>query len=101
MKTLLTILVIAICSPLFAQITIEGNVSGADGKPPILAHAHIGPYNDMEHSTSVECSKDGHYTIHVAKPGVYSLRLSAVNHEEASVPLIVDEEDNTIVVNVR
>ncbi|MDP4237684.1 MAG: carboxypeptidase-like regulatory domain-containing protein, partial [Bacteroidota bacterium] len=102
MKKLFILFALILASPTFAQITVEGTISDANGKPPILAHAHIGKYNeDAKKSTSTECSKEGHFSVKIAKAGIYALRLSAVDHEEISIPLILDEKDKHIEVNVR
>jgi len=86
MKKLFVLFFFLFAAPVFSQITVEGTVTDANGKVPVLAHAHLGPFNDMKNSTSVQCSKDGHYTIQIPKAGIYSLRLSAVDHEEISIP---------------
>jgi thiol-disulfide isomerase/thioredoxin len=101
MKNILILFSFLFASPVFSQITVEGNVTDANGKIPILAHAHIGAYNDMKKSTSTECSKDGHFVIKIPKAGIYSLRISAVDHEETSIPLVVDEKDKNITMNIQ
>jgi thiol-disulfide isomerase/thioredoxin len=101
MKQLFVFLFLALAAPLFAQITIEGTVTDANGKVPVLAHAHIGKYNDQRNFRSYECAKDGHYSIQVPEAGIYSLRLSAVDHEEFSIPIILDEKDKSVTVNVK
>jgi len=103
MKNLLSfLLVFFIVSPLFSQITVEGTVTDANGKVPVLAHAHLGPYNgDEKKSTSFACSKDGHFSVHIPKAGMYSLRISAVDHQEITIPLILDEKDKTVEMSVQ
>ena len=101
MKKFLGFLVLLFAAPVFSQITVEGTVTDANGKAPILAHAHIGKYNDTKNSTSYECSKDGHYSIQIPKTGIYSLRFSAVDHQEISVPLILDEKDMSATINIQ
>ncbi len=101
MKHLLGFLILFFSAPLFSQITITGKVTDANGNAPILAHAHWEKYNDAKNTTSVECSKDGHYSIHIPKAGMYSLRISAVNHQEINIPLILVEKDKTVEINVQ
>ncbi len=102
MIKLFTFFLLFVASSAFSQITIEGQVTDANGKAPILAHAHIGAYNGaMENSTSTECSKDGHYSIQAPKAGIYTLRISAVDHQEISLPLILDEKDKKVIINIQ
>jgi thiol-disulfide isomerase/thioredoxin len=89
-------------SSAFAQITIQGTVTNANGHAPILAHAHIGAYNaDFKESKSYQCSKDGHYVFQVPSAGIYSLRVSAVDHEEVNIPLLLEKEDKQVTINIR
>lgn len=102
MKKLLILLFLLFAVPSFSQTTISGKVTDANGKAPILAHAHIGKYNeDQNKSTSTECSKDGLFSIHIPKAGIYSLRISAVDHQEINIPLILDEKDKNVVLNIQ
>jgi thiol-disulfide isomerase/thioredoxin len=101
MKKFFALLLLLVALPVFSQITVEGTVTDANGKAPLLAHAHIGAYNDMVGSSATQCSADGHYRVMVPKSGIYSLRFSAVNHEEISIPLIVDDADKHISINVH
>ena len=102
MKKFLGFILLLVASRVLSQTTIEGRITDANGGSPILAHAHIGAYNgDLKKSTSTECSKDGHFSIRVPKAGIYSLRLSAVNHQEVSIPLILGEQDNSVEINVQ
>ena len=102
MKKLLSFILLIIASPVLSQITVEGTVTDANGSAPVLAHAHIGAYNgDMKKSTSTQCSKDGHFVVHIPKAGVYSLRISAVDHQEINIPLILDGKDKSVEMNVR
>jgi thiol-disulfide isomerase/thioredoxin len=102
MKKLLGLILLLIASPVFSQITVEGRVTDANGNAPILAHTHIGAYNgDMKKSISTPCSKDGHFSVIVPKAGIYSLRISAVNQQEISIPLFLDAKDKAIEMNIQ
>ncbi|HYM20321.1 MAG TPA: thioredoxin-like domain-containing protein [Candidatus Kapabacteria bacterium] len=101
MNKLIGFFLLLITSPVFSQITVEGTVTDANGKAPILAHAHIGQYNDMEKSTDVLCDQNGHFTVQVPAFGIYSLRLSAVNHQEVNVQVILDGTEKDVIVSVR
>lgn len=73
----------------------------ADGSAPILAHAHLGKmHENAKKSSSVECNAKGAFTMTVPAPGIYELRVSAVNHTEASIPLIVTEPKKEITLDV-
>lgn len=102
MKALIYFIFLLIAIPVFSQITISGKVTDANGNAPILAHTHLGKYNDDEKmSISSECTKDGHFSVKIPKVGIYSLRISAVNHQEISIPLILEEKDRNIEINVQ
>jgi hypothetical protein len=101
MKILYVFFVLLLASPVYSQVIIEGNVTDANGNAPKLAHVHVGKYNDTKNSTSYECSKEGHYSIRLPKSGIYSLRISAVDHEEVSIPLILDDKDKSVTINVK
>ena len=45
---------------------------------------------DATLSSNYRCAKDGTFEISVPKAGVYSLRVSAPNHEEVAIPLYLD-----------
>ncbi|MEI8133833.1 MAG: thioredoxin-like domain-containing protein [bacterium] len=101
MTKYLALFILVLAANASAQITIEGTVTDANGKAPQLAHAHIGKFNDDKHSTSTPCTPDGHYSIQIPKAGIYTLRLSAVDHEEVSIPLFLDESEKSVTVNCK
>src|SRR5579872_5923308 len=102
MKTLLGFILLVFAVPVFSQITVEGRVTDANGSAPLLAHTHIGAlHGDMKKSASAPCAKDGHFSIRLPKAGLYSLRLSAVDHQEVSIPLILDAKDKKIEIDVQ
>ncbi len=102
MKKLFGFFLLLIASPLFSQITIEGKITDANGHAPLQADTHIGAYNgDMKKSISASCTKDGHFSIRIPKAGMYSLRISAVDHQEINIPLILDAKDKSVEMNVQ
>ncbi len=85
-----------------AQTVIKGTVTDANGGTPILAQAHVGNYHEnAKKSTTYTCAKDGSFEFTLPKPGMYSLRVSAVNHEEATLPLVLREGDKNVELNVQ
>ena len=89
-------------SKVFGQITVRGIVIGGDGQRPILADAHVGKYNeDKNLSAAYECSIEGKFEFTLPGPGIYSLRVSAVDHEEVTIPLVLQTNDKIVELNVR
>ncbi|UCE06481.1 MAG: hypothetical protein JSW07_00110 [bacterium] len=90
-------------SIVWAGWQISGKVTGADGKPPILAHVHLinfqGNYREPFQTTRV--SKDGQFKLAVSDQGLYRLFVTAVNHNYCSIPLIVDNETADVNVDVQ
>ncbi|HEY3874449.1 MAG TPA: carboxypeptidase-like regulatory domain-containing protein, partial [Candidatus Kapabacteria bacterium] len=85
-----------------AQTVIHGTVTDGNGRSPVSGQAHFGNYNDnMKQSESYACAADGSYSFTVDKPGMYLLRFSAVDHEEASVPIIIQSGDKNIELDAR
>ena len=72
-----------------AQIAIKASVSGADVQRLQDAEFHLGTYDDPNKSTTYVCNASGDAQLTVPKPGIYYLRVSAVDHEEAAIPLVV------------
>jgi hypothetical protein len=102
MKPLLILLTFLSVSPIFAQITIKGVVKDANGNAPIRADAHIGPHRmSQKHERYYTCDPNGHFEFTVDNPGVYTMRLSAVNHVEVQFPLVLDGLQRTVEVNAR
>ncbi len=102
MKHLLSFIILLFAAPLFSQIVIEGRVTDGNGKAPILAHAHISKSAaDMKNSKSYQCAKDGSFEIKIPKAGIYTLRISAASHQEATIPLILDEKDKNVKLNIQ
>jgi len=89
-------------SRVFVPIIIRGTVIGGDGQRPILAHAHFGKYNGNPRlSKTYECSIDGVFEITVPDAGFYTLRVSAVDHEELTIPLFLQASDKTVELTVQ
>src|ERR1051326_3711009 len=103
MKLLLAFLIFSLGSPIFAQITIKGVVRDANGNVPVRADAHIREYNGMfpKHERYYTCDDRGYFEFTVDKPGVYTMRLSAVNHVEEQFPLVIDRPQATVEVNAQ
>lgn len=85
-----------------AEVTLKGMVKDANGNAPIRADVHISPYGaNNEDAKSYVCASDGSFQIALPEAGFYLMRISAVNHEEISLPLILDETDKTVEVQAQ
>ena len=85
------------------QTVISGTVSSQSGDAPASAHVHLYP---MAHGlgagvlASTEVDSTGSYTIAIDEPGFYRLIFTGVNHDYVEVPVIVDEADRQISLDV-
>ncbi|HET6399838.1 MAG TPA: thioredoxin-like domain-containing protein [Candidatus Kapabacteria bacterium] len=84
-----------------AQTVIRGIVTDGNGRAPIQAGVHLGQfYGNMHKSLSYPCTAKGTFQLHLS-PGIYEMRVSAVNQEEASFPLVVRSGDKNIDFRVQ
>lgn len=81
---------------------ISGQIFGADGKAPFLAHAHLTEVSETYRNPiqSVKADPDGKFAIKIVEAGLYNLWVSAVDHEFAKIPVIVTKEDQRIDLKV-
>jgi thiol-disulfide isomerase/thioredoxin len=75
------------------QSSIEGNLVGADGKVPALAHVHlIALGGDVRTPIeSAEVGEDGSFRMALPDNGYYALLVTAVNHRDFRIPLVSDD----------
>lgn len=85
-----------------AGTKITGKVKTADGKIPKLAHAHLATIDGNYRNAlqMVEADKKGKFEFEVSEPGVYTVFLSAVDHQTIGIPIKIEENDKPIHVEV-
>lgn len=104
MKRMFILLALVLLPSLvFAGWQITGKVTGADGKPPVLAHVHLINFqgNFQQPFQTVMVGNDGQFNLQLASPGLYRLFFTAVGHNFSSLPLIVDSETGNINVDIQ
>ena len=87
-------------APTLAQTTVVGKVTGADGKPMVMANVFLAQPNDTKTVRSVQAGTDGSFKITIDSAGIWILRCTGVYHEEHDLALYIDKP-STIVVDVR
>jgi len=88
---------------LFSQVKITGRVTGADGKPPLLAHVHLKNFDpNMREVIKTEgVNADGSFEITADEIGAYYLMFTAVNHNYSMVPLIIEGKMEPVRLTVK
>jgi len=83
--------------------TISGKIVGASGQRPAAADVHLstleGYYSDAIVSKPV--AEDGSYSISVDEPGLYRVWATATNHRAVGAPVIIEDDDSHITVNLQ
>lgn len=87
----------------FANINIAGKVINADGKPPVLAHAHISVFGESIYRPieSKQISENGKFNFELNEGQYYSLYITAANHIGYLTPIITDEKDLDINLEIQ
>ena len=87
-------LAVLACGGTERQASIQGVVTGADGKVPPLAHVHLLALGDDIDAAveSIRVGEDGSFMLEVPDAGYYDLLVTAVNHRPLRVPLISDDD---------
>ena len=103
MRRLFLLLIITLMQFSFANITIKGHVDNASGKIAVNAHAHIAPvdgdvYNPL---VSSELDSRGNFIFKLDDGKYYDLLVTAADHIAFQVPIITDEKNAIIDVNIR
>ncbi len=73
-------------------VTLTGTITSAGGHELVLSHAHLHDMASMTHSESVRVGADGSFTLEIPTDRFFELRATAVDHEMAEIPLILDGE---------
>ncbi len=100
--SLLVIMTIgSLCSTINADSSpykITGQVFGANGQAPISSHVQITALGEtyLHSIPAVQTDLQGKFQVEAAKPGLYRLWISAVNHQQTFVPLFFHERDKEI-----
>ncbi len=86
-------LVMLACGEVEKGRSIQGNVTGADGKVPPLAHVHLLALGDDIGATvkSVRVEEDGSFMLDLPDEGYHDLLVTAVNHRSLRIPLVSDD----------
>lgn len=87
---LLLIMLFAV-APTLAQTQVKGKVTGADGKPMLMANVFLAQPNDAKTIRSVQADKDGNFKIAIDSAGIWILRFTGVYHQEYSVAFYIDK----------
>lgn len=90
------------CTKSNTKPVLKGKVTGADGKAPLMAHAHLFALGDnpSESQQTVQMKPDGSFELELIKGQYNVLMLSAVNHQIVQIPLITDKENQNIEVDI-
>ncbi len=72
------------------ETTISGKILTARGTPPRRADAHVAVFGAK--TVSVEAGRDGGFTVVVPVGRPFHLKLSAVDHVEANLPVILTKK---------
>jgi len=102
-KLFILFVLILLPSLVLANWQISGKVTGADGKPPVLAHVHLINFqgNFQQPFQTVKAGKDGQFELQFSDPGLYRLFITAVSHNYSSNPLIIDSKTGSINIEVK
>lgn len=86
-----------------AGITIEGKVKTADGKIPVLAHAHIALMGNSVYKPlkSIETDKTGNFLFNLDDGQNYTLFITAADHYGLQIPVLTDKKNETININIQ
>jgi len=102
-KLSVLIIILLLPSLLLAGVKISGRIIGADGKPPILGHVHLTNFqgNVRQPLQTETIDKDGQFEIQISDPGLYRVLITAVNHGNLLIPLILDAEAKEIKIEAQ
>ncbi len=84
----------------FAQSTVAGKLSGADGKPMARADVFLMRTTDTTCLRTVKAGPTGDYALTVDSTGIWLLRFTGVAHRERLVAVYLDRPQR-LTVNVR
>ena len=86
------------CEDKYKGNLIEGEIVGADGSVPPLAHVQAFPMGATATDTTYVMREvtDGEFTLNLPSGKLWTLIVTAVNHQLVEIPLVLQEEDNHI-----
>lgn len=76
---------------IYAQTTITGKITGADGEPMPLANLFLTKPNEKDIFDSVTADKNGNYRMTIASTGIWTLRFAGVYHKDYTLSLYVEK----------
>lgn len=86
--------------PAFAQISVEGTVTGFGGNPIPLARVFLKQPNASRIVASADADSTGHFRVSIPSKGVWLLTFGGVFHEDCTVAIYVGSPE-IISLNVR
>lgn len=94
-RIIFSLITLAFAWPANAEIKISGEIRGADGKTPEIAHAFLTAISGSTRKpmATVLADKKGRFEFEVEKPGLYRVWVSAPHHLRKSIPLVLEAED--------
>lgn len=77
--------------------SIEGEIVGADGSIPPLAHVQAFPMGVTATDTSyvIQEVTNGQFSLDLPSGKMWTLIVTAVNHQSIEIPLVLKQNDNT------
>ncbi|MCD4664668.1 MAG: redoxin domain-containing protein [Bacteroidales bacterium] len=102
-KLSVLIFVLLLPSLSLAGVKISGKITGADGKSLILGHVHLTNFqgNVRQPLQTETIARDGQFEVQVSEPGLYRILITAVNHGNLLIPLILDEKSSEIKIEAQ
>ncbi|MBD3224323.1 MAG: redoxin domain-containing protein [Caldithrix sp.] len=100
---LLLLFILAIsCEKDTKRSIIRGQLDGADGQPPELAHVHMIELggNPFESVVREKVDKDGYFAIKTPEGRYWELLITAVDHHPLRIPLIDIKPEQALNVSV-
>lgn len=83
-----------------AQTTVQGTVTGADGRPMRMANVFLVAPNEARAVSAVEAGRDGRFVLHIESTGIWMLQFTGVGCREHRVALFLDHPQ-TILLDVQ
>ncbi len=93
-------LVVLTAAAACAQTTVQGTVTGANGRPMKMANVFLIPPGQYKPVSAVEAGRDGRFVIHIDSAGIWMLQFTGVGCREHRLALFLDRPQ-TILLDVR
>jgi thiol-disulfide isomerase/thioredoxin len=77
---------------------INGQILGLNGKKPVMANVQLADIGETNFSgiQSIQADINGKFRVEIKAPGLYKLRISAVNYQSIFIPLNITTKDRKI-----